>query len=259
MAGARTKGQRKRAKRSKRDLERAMEAAGMSAVVAPKPGRPRKEGVEREPSGKVSRNPEATKARKESAIRTVVEARARHFGLIPPTMKQIPGETMEEFMARKGAREAMIRAVTPAMMREWTGCAVGQAIADQDDVTDLWKAVGLIRQTRERYLAAIDAPDEHAKAANLMIAPSPDGTEPEARILPSEPLTDEEEADAAIARWEALREALMGVDPLAVRFTVDRICAEVAGADKHPVPKAPVLKILRHVYAQMIAGLEEKS
>lgn len=218
------------------------------------PGPKPKEGVEREPSGKISRNPEATRAQREAAIRTVVEARARHFGLIPAQMKQLPGENMEEFMARKGAREAMLRAATPAMRRGWTGCAVGEAISDQSDVVDLWEVVTRIRACRSGYLSAIDAPSEHAKTARLAVTPPDDPTEPEARLVRSEPLTEEEAAAAAISRWEDMREVIMQVHPLAVRFAVDRICAEVPGSDAHPVPKTPLLQILRYVHQRMVAA-----
>lgn len=223
-----------------------------------KPGPKPREDVEREPSGKISRNPEATRAQRESAIRTVVEARARHFGLIPAQMKQLPGENMEEFMARKGAREAMLRAATPAMRRGWTGCAVGEAISDQPDVADLWEVVTRIRACRFGYLSAIDAPSEHAKTARLAVAPSDDPTEPEARVVKGEPLSEEEAADAAIGRWEDMREVIMQVHPLAVRFAVDRICAEVPGADAHPVPKAPLLQILRHVHERVVVASKQK-
>lgn len=219
-----------------------------------KPGPKPKEGVEREHNGRIARDPETTKARKESAIRTVVEARARHFGLIPPTMKQIPGETMEEFMARKGAREAMIRAATPAMRREWTGCAVGKVISEESDVDQLWEAVKHIRSVRRFFLATLSAPDEHAKTAKLPVAPSGEKTEPEAKLGRSEPLSEEDAAHMAELAWERLSWEIQQYHPLAVRFAIDRICAEVPGADANPVPRAPLLGILRHVYAVAIAG-----
>jgi len=219
-----------------------------------KPGPKPKEGVEREHNGRASRNPETTRAKKEAAIRTVVEARARHFGLITPTIKQLPGETMEEFMARKGAREAMLRAATPAMRREWTGCSVGHAIAEEADVAQLWEAAQHIRSVRRFYLAALDAPSERAKTAKLPIAPSTEETAPEARPVRGDPLTEEEAAQAAEVAWERLSWIIQQHHPLAVRFAIDRICAEVPGADEAPVPKAPLLKILRHVYEVAIAG-----
>lgn len=219
-----------------------------------KPGPKPRVGVEREPSGKISRNPEATRAKREAAIRTVVETRARHMGIIPPTITQIPGETMEEFMARKGAREAMLRAATPAMRREWTGCSVGQAIADQPDVAKLWEAVKRIRAARAGYCAAIDAPDEHAKVARLPVKPASEPTTTEAREVKGEPLSEADAAAVQIARWEAMRDVIHSVHPLAVRFAVDRICAEVPGADAHPVPTKPLMQILRHVYDAIIAG-----
>lgn len=222
-----------------------------------KPGPKPKEGITREDNGRASRNPEATKARREAAIRTVVEARARHLGLLPPTLKQLPGETMEEFMARKGAREAMLRAATPAMRREWTGCSVGQAIADEPDVAQLWEAAQRIRSARASYLSAIDAPDEHAKTARLPVKPSSEQTAPEAREVRGEPMSEEDAADAAILAWERMSEAIQSVHPMAVRFAIDRICAEVPGADANPVPKAPLLMILRGVHAKVVAG--EKS
>lgn len=218
-----------------------------------KPGPKPAQNVEREPSGRISRNPEATKARRETAIRTVVEARARRFGLIHEAVKRLPGESMEEFSARQGAREAMLRAITPAMRREWTGCAVGEAIADEVDVVKLWEAVKHIRGVRRDYLSALDAPGEHAKTARLPATPPGDTTEVEARVVRSEPLSDEDAVSVATARWEGLRDTLLSLHHLAVRFAIDRICAEVPGADTAPVPRVPLLAILRHVYEAEIS------
>lgn len=159
---------------------------------------------------------------------------------------------MEEFAARSDARDAAMRAATPVLKREWSGCAVGQAIADESDAVELWEATKLIRRVRAAYLAAIGAPSERARIAAFAIAPTEDPTQPEARMQPSEPRTPEEAAASACAAWESLRDVLLGLGPMTVRFTIDRICAEVPGADGYPVPKAPVLAILRHVHEKLV-------
>lgn len=212
-----------------------------------KRGRPAKEGVEREPSGKVSRNPEATARRRENAMRTALQARAKDLGLVPAHLTRVQGETDEEFAARRNARDRMIAASTPILNRPWLGCAAGRAIAGEIDVQALWDVIQEIRRVRMNYLRSIDAPKDQAKAANLLVAPSRESGGADAGHVRSEPLTDEEFAGVAERAWHDLRDILEGHHPMAVRFTVDRVCSEVPGADSAPVPKRPLLEILRHV------------
>lgn len=179
-------------------------------------------------------------------MRPVLDARAKALGIYIPEPKQLPGESMEEFIARKNSRDSAMRSATPVLRREWAGCAVGQAIAEEADVVDLWRATTLIRARRAAYLRALDADPEQAKTATLPIKPSAEETAPQVHSS-AEPLTEQEAAETAVENWEAMRDVIFAVDPLAVRFAIDRICAEVAGANENAVPKAPLFKILRAV------------
>lgn len=242
MTKAKTKGDKKRSKR----------------------GRPAIEGVEREPAGRISRNPSETRERREAIMRPVIEARAKSLGMDIPVLKRLPGETMDEFAARQKARDEMIRAATPALLRPWVGSSVGPAISDEADVTDLWDAVVLIRGLRSAYLHAIGAQSEHPRGANMPVAPSDESTEPEVSRARAAPLSDEEIARNAEDRWFKLRDTLLDLGPkieigqMAVRFTIDWICAEMPSANEGKAPKSPVLQILRHVHKRLIVA-EEKS
>lgn len=225
-----------------------------------KKGRPCTEDVEREPSGRISRNPSATKERREAVMRPVIEARAKSLGIEIPVPKCLPGETMDEFAARQKARDEMIRAAMPALRRPWVGSSVGPAISDEADVTDLWDAVVLIRGLRSAYIRAIEAQSEHPRGANMLVAPSGESTEPEVSRACGMPMSDEEIAKNAEDRWFQLRDVLLDIGPrleigqMAVRFTIDWICAEIPSANEGKAPKGPVLQILRHVHKQLIAA-----
>lgn len=226
MAGSRTKGEKRRAKR----------------------GRPVLEVEHREPNGRANRSSAKAVQRREDVARPALDARARALGIYIPVPKQMPGETMDEYTARRNSRDSAMRAADPLLKRGWAGCSVGQAIADQDDVEVLWDAVCLIRSRRAAYLEANDAPPEQAKGMNFPIKPDPGGTTAVVNSS-AEPLTPEEFAQVADERWEELRDVIFAVHPLAVRFAVDRICAEVTGARENAVPRKPLLEILRAVVA----------
>lgn len=207
----------------------------------------------REPNGRANRSSAKAVARREEMTRPVLEARAKALGIYIPEPKRMPGETMEEFIARKNSRDSAMRSATPVLRREWAGCSVGQAIADEPEVETLWKAVMLIRQRRANYLRAIDAQGEQARVATLPVKPNPGETAPEVGSR-HETRSEEEITEAQIVGWEDLRDVIFAVHPLAVQFAVDRICAEVRGANENAVPKAPLMRILRAVAEKFSLG-----
>jgi hypothetical protein len=225
LTKARTKGEAKRAKRGK--------------------AMPLSDDPEREASGRRQR------PLKESNMNTVLDARARHMGLMPPRVSRYPSETDEEFQGRQRAHDAAVRAFAPLLRREWLGCEAGKAIAGEADVAELWAVVRMIRQRRLAYLRAIDAPAEQAKIARMLAASEPMEASPD--DPPADLRTEEERAEAAITRWEDLRDVLLDHHAMAVRFVLDRVTGESRASDASPVPKAPLVEILRYVKKRMDA------
>lgn len=199
MARAQTKGERKRAKRRAREAAEAMESAGV-VPDKPKRGRPPKPGVARTPSGAISRagQYQPTRERQEAVQRVALAARARQTG--------------------NQENRTMLDAMKSPMM----GCNAGRAISGAPDAAALWDTIQSLRTIRTAYLRALDAPADYASIAKLPVKPNPGDTEAVVSLPPSEPLTDEEAADAAIRRWEAVMDALRVVDPLLIRV-IDQV------------------------------------
>jgi len=219
MTKARTKGAKREAKRR---------------------GRPPKEGVVREPSGRVSRNPEATIERKDKAMKPAIEARCRQAGMDPDVIRRTLG---------KAAADKVLAAAADYVRQPWAGCIARRRIAGEDDVAELWQVISAIRATRRAYLTAINAPADYGATASLPV--STDTLTGDAAIDVSKRTVDlrseEERAHDARRRWCDLLNAMQapskderGFQGLIMAVVIND--AEVAG----PLPHA-----LRHIAKRM--------
>lgn len=110
-------------------------------------GRPKKEGVDREPNGRAVRST----ARRDDAQATALSARSRILGVPEPT----------DPVERKAWR-ARFRA-------EHMGCVAGRAIDQEPDCAELWTAIKAIASVYARWHRSIGAVP-YPKAAKLEIA-----------------------------------------------------------------------------------------
>lgn len=137
----------------------------------------------------------STAERQESVMSTALNARCRLAGLDPDAVRRTWGD--------KAANTILASAKAFAKL-PWSGCAAGRAIAGEDDVVALWEAVKAIRAARLRYLRAIGAPSDDARAMRLPIASGEGGDDDSDRRLHDLPRTEEERDQDARDLWEAL-------------------------------------------------------
>ena len=148
-----------------------------------KRGRKPKPGP-REPSGRPSR---MSKAQMGENMSTVLSARMRHHGIKSPEDAKLP----------------------------WNGCNAGRAIAGEPDAPDLWQRIKEIRRRRRAWLALIGM-DEFPAISS--VKPVSDYTHDVDPTAPLDPRPEEERAAATQAAWDAVANALYGVDPLLLRY-----------------------------------------
>lgn len=173
MAGSRTKGEKRRAKKARAPN-------GQFAAIPDAP---------RDARGALAR-PTA------GAVRSLV-VRARLAGIEVPNGPDGKPRVAGELFRR--------------LRQPWMGCNAGRAIEGEDDRSDLWGAIVSVRRAYERYWHVIGIPAPYPPAARgLYVAePGEQGVEIEAWATPSEPLTVEEAAKAATANMMRC-EAILG-------------------------------------------------
>ncbi len=168
-----------------------------------KRGRPRKPGP-RTPSDRPSR---MNKADMEANMSTVLSARLRHHGVEASEAKW-----------------------------PWNETRAGRAIAGEPDRIELWARIEEICRRRRSWLKVIGQ-DEHAKISS--VKPVSDYTLDMDPTPSADPRPEEEKAASAEKAWNAVANALFGVDPLLLRYV------EMAIVRDEAVNGPPIAKVLR--------------
>lgn len=145
-----------------------------------KRGRPRAEGVEREPNGRASRSANP----RENPMATVLAARARVIAR--EAGRELP--TCDDELRRIAVRNV------DSLRAPWLAHPLGRAMAAEPDIVALWGVVCAILNAEEGYLSAIGAP--RMRGASMGDAPPPDEAGRSVRVL-----TEEEADHAAVKRW----------------------------------------------------------
>ena len=205
MAGSRTKGEKRRAKK----------ARAPNGQFAPIPDAPR------DARGALAR-PTA------GAVRSLV-VRARLAGIEVPEVDGKPRVAGELFRR---------------LRQPWMGCNAGRAIEGEDpsDRAELWGAIVQVRRAYERYWQVVGIPAPYPPSARMLYAvdPGEQGVEiEEAEPIANEPMTLEEAAKAAssammrceavlgLVRWS--KACLLHDGPVRDRGELLRVLREIQG------------------------------
>lgn len=160
-------------------------------------GRKRKDGVVREPSGKISRNQTATAERKETIMRTVMETRARRAGIDIRNIDKSLGS---------GWTAEILRQIEPSLLQPWMESDVTAGLGREKDAVELWETVIDIRRVRTGFLRAVGFPPDHPRIVSLGV---PDDHDTDDQEKPkSDFRSDSEKAESGKRAWAEMVEAM---------------------------------------------------
>ncbi len=163
MAGARTKGEKRRAKHRSREMALAAEGVG---APERKRGRPPKEGVVRTESGRISR------AGQYQARPVPPEKAAAARRVVADARCQLMGWAIPDDVIAAAAMRSM--ALAPHL-----GCNAGRALHDLPDAdrAALWGELARVRQTYARYWAVHGLPVPFPQSVAMAMLPEAAGSD----------------------------------------------------------------------------------